>query len=53
MQPCMQMLTSEPLKSHRERIQRTDPKRAHHLAQLPVNFANDRLAVQDLGQGTE
>ena len=40
----MEMLTSEPLKSHRERIQRSDPKRAHHLAQLPVNFANDRCA---------
>ncbi|PRW33321.1 cyclin-T1-3-like isoform X1 isoform A [Chlorella sorokiniana] len=44
--PCFDMLASEPLRSHRERIHCTDPKRAHHLAQFPINFANDSLRTE-------
>ena len=38
----MEMLATEPLKSHRERINQVDSKRAHQIAQFSVNFANDR-----------
>ncbi|EFN52825.1 hypothetical protein CHLNCDRAFT_138256 [Chlorella variabilis] len=39
--PCLAMLSSEPLKSHREALLARDPKKAHLLAQFAINFVTD------------
>lgn len=46
--PCLQyyvrMLTSEPLRSHRERLAARDARRNTQIWQLAYNFTNDRWA---------
>lgn len=47
-QHLLTMLSSEPLKGHRERIEARDPKRAYQLKQFPMNFARDRWGLNEV-----